>query len=65
LGDLVYRYITSGQFFAKCLLDCLDLSYVVLFMGDELILYYYIIVNNTSKNNKKAQKKTTKKNMKN
>ncbi|KAF9676881.1 hypothetical protein SADUNF_Sadunf08G0049600 [Salix dunnii] len=26
LGDLVYRYITSDQFSAECLLDCLDLS---------------------------------------
>ncbi|XP_011037640.1 PREDICTED: rop guanine nucleotide exchange factor 5-like [Populus euphratica] len=26
LGDLVYRYITSDQFSADCLLDCLDLS---------------------------------------
>ncbi|KAF5752535.1 rop guanine nucleotide exchange factor 5 [Tripterygium wilfordii] len=26
LGDVVYRYITSDQFNAECLLDCLDLS---------------------------------------
>ncbi|KDP44857.1 hypothetical protein JCGZ_01357 [Jatropha curcas] len=26
LGDLIYRYITSDQFSAECLLDCLDLS---------------------------------------
>ncbi|OAY77217.1 Rop guanine nucleotide exchange factor 5 [Ananas comosus] len=26
LGDLIYRYITSDQFFPECLLDCLDLS---------------------------------------
>ncbi|KAJ4836551.1 hypothetical protein Tsubulata_013430 [Turnera subulata] len=26
LGELVYRYITSDQFSADCLLDCLDLS---------------------------------------
>ncbi|CAK7325775.1 unnamed protein product [Dovyalis caffra] len=26
LGDLVHRYITSDQFSAECLLDCLDLS---------------------------------------
>ncbi|CAI0443453.1 unnamed protein product [Linum tenue] len=26
LGDFIYRYITSDQFYADCLLDCLDLS---------------------------------------
>ncbi|KAM0034484.1 putative PRONE domain, Rop guanine nucleotide exchange factor [Helianthus debilis subsp. tardiflorus] len=26
LGDVIYRYITSEQFTAECLLDCLDLS---------------------------------------
>ncbi|XP_038720710.1 rop guanine nucleotide exchange factor 5-like isoform X1 [Tripterygium wilfordii] len=26
LGDVIYRYITSDQFSAECLLDCLDLS---------------------------------------
>ncbi|KAM7271201.1 hypothetical protein ACFE04_030415 [Oxalis oulophora] len=26
LGDVIYRYITSEQFSAECLLDCLDLS---------------------------------------
>ncbi|XP_065871050.1 rop guanine nucleotide exchange factor 5-like [Euphorbia lathyris] len=26
LGELIYRYITSDQFSAECLLDCLDLS---------------------------------------
>ncbi|KAL1327260.1 hypothetical protein HN51_037331 [Arachis hypogaea] len=26
LGDFIYRYITSDQFSAECLLDCLDLS---------------------------------------
>nr|DAD26574.1 TPA_asm: hypothetical protein HUJ06_028042 [Nelumbo nucifera] len=26
LGDVIYRYITSDQFFPECLLDCLDLS---------------------------------------
>lgn len=26
LGDIIYRYITAGQFSSECLLDCLDLS---------------------------------------
>lgn len=26
LGEVIYRYITSDQFSADCLLDCLDLS---------------------------------------
>ncbi|CAK7342748.1 unnamed protein product [Dovyalis caffra] len=26
LGDLIYRYISSDQFYPECLLDCLDLS---------------------------------------
>ncbi|EXB36686.1 Rop guanine nucleotide exchange factor 1 [Morus notabilis] len=26
LGDLIYRYISSEQFYPECLLDCLDLS---------------------------------------
>ncbi|KAL8137512.1 hypothetical protein V2J09_003513 [Rumex salicifolius] len=26
LGDMIYRYITSDNFFPDCLLDCLDLS---------------------------------------
>ncbi|KAK3028595.1 hypothetical protein RJ639_039938 [Escallonia herrerae] len=26
LGDVIYRYITSEQFSAECLLDCIDLS---------------------------------------
>lgn len=26
LGDIIYRYITAGQFSPECLLDCLDLS---------------------------------------
>ncbi|XP_031395932.1 rop guanine nucleotide exchange factor 7-like [Punica granatum] len=26
LGDIVYRYITSDQFYPDCLLDCLDVS---------------------------------------
>ncbi|CAD6235930.1 unnamed protein product [Miscanthus lutarioriparius] len=26
LGDIIYRYITTDQFFPECLLDCLDLS---------------------------------------
>ncbi|GKA24383.1 Rop guanine nucleotide exchange factor 5 [Tanacetum coccineum] len=26
LGDVIYRYITSEQFSAECLLDCLDLT---------------------------------------
>ena len=26
LGEVIYRYITSDQFSAECLLDCLDLS---------------------------------------
>ena len=26
LGDIIYRYISSEQFYPDCLLDCLDLS---------------------------------------
>lgn len=26
LGDIIYRYISSDQFYPECLLDCLDLS---------------------------------------
>ncbi|XP_038989060.1 rop guanine nucleotide exchange factor 5-like isoform X2 [Phoenix dactylifera] len=26
LGDAIYRYVTSDQFYPECLLDCLDLS---------------------------------------
>ncbi|CAM8962142.1 unnamed protein product [Rhodiola kirilowii] len=38
LGDVLYRYITSDQFSAECLLDCLDLSaeHVVLEMANRV-----------------------------
>lgn len=26
MGDLIYRYISSDQFYPECLLDCIDLS---------------------------------------